>query len=130
MTASGDTTLNQYAQHLFNILQFLRIYRGEKSFSFSKRIMSGILTVLCLIPLFLLTLSEVVGFKDAEDYMRLARRIGAASFHVTGIVKWCYCMWKIDNITSLINMLHHCHYLTQRICQNDQGIYFYTEKPI
>ncbi|XP_051169256.1 odorant receptor Or1-like [Leptopilina boulardi] len=39
---------------------------------------------------------------------------------MTGIIKWCYCMWKIDTITNLINMLHNCHYYALEICQNNQ----------
>ena len=125
MTVPYDTSLNQYAQHLFDILQLLRIYKSEKVFSILTRLTSGIMIIICLFANLALLLSELIGLKDTNDLNQIARQIGVASFHVTGIVKWCYCMWKIDTITNLIDMLKSCHNYSKKICQSTQGIHFY-----
>ncbi|XP_033217019.1 uncharacterized protein LOC117172863 isoform X2 [Belonocnema kinseyi] len=118
MTAVNRSSLNQYAEHLFDLLHLLRIYKSEKVFSLLARFSTGILIIICVVANLVLVISELIGLKDAKNVKQLARGIGLVSFHTTGIVKWCYCMWKIDIITSLINMLHNCHYLSLQICQN------------
>ena len=124
MTAATGNSLNRYAQHLFDLLHLLRIYKSEKIFSFSTRLSTGILIIICLFANLVLVVSELIGLKDVKSVKQVARGIGIVSFHVTGIVKWCYCMWKIDTITNLIHMLHHCYYLSLRLCQNTGGILF------
>lgn len=130
MTAVNVSSLNQYAQHLFDLLHLLRIYKSEKVFSLLARLSTGILIIICLVANLVLVISELIGLKDAKNVKQLARGIGAVSFHTTGIVKWCYCMWKIDIITNLINMLYYCHYLSLQICQNVQGNFFVVEYTI
>ena len=130
MDGTNEVALENYVQHLFESLQLLHICKSEKVFSLPKKITIEIFTKTLLAANLVLIISELIGLKDVENGRELATRIGPISFHMTGIMKWCFCMLNIDKITSLICQLKYCHHLSFKICQSTKGIlvlcYFYS----
>lgn len=122
MSGLGETSLNNYAQHLLNAMEFLRIYRSEKEVSFLQKIFTLIMAITLLSGNLILIISELANLKDVKDVRELATSIGPIFLHVTGIMKWFSCMLNIKKITSLIDLLKHCHHLTSKTCQNSKGM--------
>ena len=122
MPGTDETSLNNYIQHLLNVMQVLRIYKGEKELTLSQKCSTLITMIMLLSGNLILIISELVSLKDVKDARELATRIGPICFHMTGITKWCFCMSNINKITSLIVSLKQCHHLSSKICQTRKGI--------
>lgn len=117
----NNRSLTYYAHHTFDLLHILRIYKSKRVFSFAIKFSTSVIIIICLSSNFLLICSEFIGLKDSKNVRQFANIFGCVSFHTTGLVKWLYCMWKIDGITNLINMLYKCHFYALEICQTDKG---------
>lgn len=121
MTVLKKMSLQNYVPYLFDTLQLLRIYKSEKKFTLRIKISTLIIIVGLLAANLFLILSELIDLKNVNDARELATRIGPVSLHITGFMKWCFCMLSINKITDLLSLLKKCYSHSSEICTNQKG---------
>lgn len=110
-----------YIEHLITLLRYLRIWRQGNTFSMSKLFVLTIIVAISLFANFLLVLCELLMVSGTTDIERLSNTINPVGLHMTGFVKWIYCISKSKEISRLVADLNQCYLLSKRIDISKRG---------
>ncbi|XP_046837750.1 odorant receptor 13a-like [Vespa crabro] len=104
-----------YVKHLITLLKYLRIWRQKNTFSVSKLFVLTITIALSLFANFVLIISELLMVSGNSDIEQLSNTINPLGLHMTGFIKWIYCINKSKEISRLVADLNRCYLLSKKI---------------
>ncbi|XP_035744035.1 odorant receptor 13a-like [Vespa mandarinia] len=113
-----------YIKHLITLLKYLRIWRQRNTFSVSKLFVLTITIALSLFANFVLIISELLMVSGNSDIEQLSNTINPLGLHMTGFIKWIYCINKSKEISRLVADLNRCYLLSKRIEISKRGCDF------
>ncbi|XP_070150568.1 odorant receptor 13a-like isoform X2 [Polyergus mexicanus] len=117
-------SLEYYISYLLVILGYARIWPVD-SFSLYKILFSTGATIVFILGNSLLLLSEIVQLTMTNNLQLFANIIGVICMHLSGLIKWCYCIKKNHQIVDIVIKLEKCHVLCQQIDNSEEGCRIY-----
>ncbi|KAK2582179.1 hypothetical protein KPH14_004536 [Odynerus spinipes] len=109
-----------YIEHLLSFLKYLRVLRKENTFSLSKIFLITFAIAVLLSANVLLVISEILLVPGNLDIERLANTINPLGLHISGLVKWIYCLCKSKEINELVTDLDRCYSLSKKIDSSNE----------
>lgn len=113
--------LEDYVASLLRVLSYACIWPA-KSFSLKILITTG-MTIVFISTNSVLLFSEIASLALINDLKLFASIIGVIGMHAVGLLKWCYCIRKSNEVIDIMTKLEKCHVLCQRIDKSEEGIY-------
>lgn len=113
-------SLEYYISCLLVILGYARIWPVD-SFPLCKMVLSIGATSVFILGNSLLLLSEIVELTMTNELKLFANIIGVICMHLTGLIKWCYCIRENRQIIDITMKLEKCHVLCQQIDNSEEG---------
>ncbi|XP_014609706.1 PREDICTED: uncharacterized protein LOC106789747 [Polistes canadensis] len=104
-----------YIQHLITYLKYLRILRQANTFSMSKLFLLNITVAISLFVNFIVVVSEISMVSFHSDIEQISSSINPLGLHITGFIKWTYCIIKSKEISRLLDDLNRCYLLSKKI---------------
>ncbi|XP_026823893.1 odorant receptor 13a isoform X2 [Ooceraea biroi] len=117
-------SLEYYMATLLAMFRHVRIW-PVTSFTLCKTFLVTTGTNISLMAIFLVLLSEIVALMMITSLKLFANIIGVICMHVTGLIKWCYCIRYNEEIVHIVTKLEKCHVLCQQFdnCEKVSQIY-------
>jgi len=112
--------IDHYIASLLAMLRCARIWRAG-SLALRERLFLTTATSVLIAANFLLLLSEVAVLTPDIDLEMFAKMISVISMHISGLIKWCYCIRRGGEIAGIVMKLQKCHVLCQRINSCEEG---------
>ncbi|XP_043498863.1 odorant receptor 83a-like [Polistes fuscatus] len=104
-----------YIQHLITYLKYLRILRQTNTFSMPKLFLLNITVAISLFVNFVVIVSEISMISFHSDIEQISSTINPLGLHITGFIKWTYCIIKSKEISRLLDDLNRCYLLSKKI---------------
>ncbi|XP_043267802.1 odorant receptor 85b-like [Venturia canescens] len=110
-----------YSGDLLNFMRYCKIWKADK-FSAIKNALVRLTVGILLASDVAIIVTTLIDFKNASnDLTSFAAYVGPLCLQCIGLMKWSYCIWKVNEIAQLVGILKRCHYFALKINENDSG---------
>lgn len=121
LSTDQEPSFETYIGDLLNFMRYSKIWRPD-TFTKTKNILVVVTVGILLTSDLMLIISACIDFKNASnDLTSFAAYMGPLCLQCIGLMKWSYCIWRVNEISNLIGTLERCHYLSMKINNNDSG---------
>ncbi|KAG7212890.1 hypothetical protein KM043_002242 [Ampulex compressa] len=130
-TRLGKADINsfeKYIRHLLIILRHLRIWRKDDLLETRKTLFRTILISFLLSANFWLIITEVLSLAGIVSLEMIANTVANLGFHISGFLKWSFCMKKHRQIAIIVARMNKCHLLCLSINNKEEDHGKYEEK--